>query len=104
MNRTLDALLMDTPKNTFLANGHNAQGTRKDLPLYLPGKWGPADRRSDDGRGMGRGVPNVDRRAGVPDRWHVAGRLGRTAADPVRRTGSHRMNMPPLTSIVMPVT
>jgi hypothetical protein len=31
------ALLMDTPKNTFLANGHNAQGTRKDLPLYLPG-------------------------------------------------------------------
>jgi hypothetical protein len=33
----VDALLMDTPKNTFRANGHNAQGTRKDLPLYLPG-------------------------------------------------------------------
>ena len=33
----VDALLMDTPKNTFLANGHNAQGTRTDLPLYLPG-------------------------------------------------------------------
>ena len=36
----VDALLMDTPKNTFLANGHNAQGTRKDLPLYLPGNGG----------------------------------------------------------------
>jgi hypothetical protein len=33
----VNALLMDTPKNTFLANGHNAQETRKDLPLYLPG-------------------------------------------------------------------
>jgi hypothetical protein len=33
----VDALLMDTPKNTFLANGHAPQGTRKDLPLYLPG-------------------------------------------------------------------
>ena len=33
----VDALLLDTPKNAFLANGHNAQGTRKDLPLYLPG-------------------------------------------------------------------
>ncbi|OHD73790.1 MAG: hypothetical protein A2177_15955 [Spirochaetes bacterium RBG_13_68_11] len=36
----VDALLMDTPKNTFLANGHNAQGARKDLPLYLPGNGG----------------------------------------------------------------
>ncbi len=36
----IDALLMDTPKNTFLANGHNAQGTRNDLPLYLPGNGG----------------------------------------------------------------
>jgi hypothetical protein len=35
-----DALLMDTPKNTFLANGHNAQGARRDLPLYLPGNGG----------------------------------------------------------------
>ena len=33
----VDALLMDTPKNTYLPNGHNAQGDRKDLPLYLPG-------------------------------------------------------------------
>jgi hypothetical protein len=28
---------MDTPKNTYLKNGHNRQGDRKDLPLYLPG-------------------------------------------------------------------
>jgi hypothetical protein len=29
------ALLMDTPKNTWLANGHNWQ--RANLPVYLPG-------------------------------------------------------------------
>ncbi len=33
-----DALLMDTPKNTWLANGHNWQ--RANLPLYLPGNGG----------------------------------------------------------------
>jgi hypothetical protein len=31
----LDALLMDTPKNTYLPNGHNWQ--RASLPCYLPG-------------------------------------------------------------------
>jgi hypothetical protein len=31
---------MDTPKNTFLPNGHNAQAGRRDLPLYLPGNGG----------------------------------------------------------------
>ncbi len=30
-------LLMDTPKNHYLPNGHNMQLTRNDLPLYLPG-------------------------------------------------------------------
>jgi hypothetical protein len=30
-----DALLMDSPKNTWLPNGHNWQ--RPDLPCYLPG-------------------------------------------------------------------
>ena len=34
----VDALLMDTPKNTWLANGHNWQ--RANLPLYLPGNGG----------------------------------------------------------------
>lgn len=36
--RALDALFLDTPKNHFLANGHNYQ--RPNLPLYLPGNGG----------------------------------------------------------------
>src|ERR1039457_4018626 len=34
----VDALLMETPKNTWLPNGHNWQ--RANLPLYLPGNGG----------------------------------------------------------------
>jgi protein-glucosylgalactosylhydroxylysine glucosidase len=34
----VEALLMETPKNTWLANGHNWQ--RANLPLYLPGNGG----------------------------------------------------------------
>jgi hypothetical protein len=34
----VDALLMDTPKNRWLPNGHNYQ--RPNLPLYLPGNGG----------------------------------------------------------------
>ena len=30
-------LLYKTSKNTYAVNGNNVQGTRKDLPLYLPG-------------------------------------------------------------------
>ncbi len=37
-NDAVDALLLDTPKNRFLVNGHNYQ--RSDLPLYLPGNGG----------------------------------------------------------------
>jgi hypothetical protein len=33
--RAVDALLLDTPKNHFAANGHNYQ--RPGLPIYLPG-------------------------------------------------------------------
>ncbi len=33
----VDLLLMDTPKNTYCLNGHNAQGKDARLPLYLPG-------------------------------------------------------------------
>ncbi len=33
----VDLLLMDSPKNTYTANGHNAQLPKTDLPLYLPG-------------------------------------------------------------------
>lgn len=32
-----EMLLLDTPKNKYLKNGHNPQGSREDLPLYLPG-------------------------------------------------------------------
>jgi hypothetical protein len=34
----IDALLMDVPKNRYLANGHNHQDSR--LPIYLPGNGG----------------------------------------------------------------
>jgi hypothetical protein len=34
----VDALMMETPKNTWLPNGHNWQ--RPNLPLYLPGNGG----------------------------------------------------------------
>jgi hypothetical protein len=34
----IDALLMETPKNTWLPNGHNWQ--RANLPCYLPGNGG----------------------------------------------------------------
>lgn len=33
----LDILLMDTPKNSYVASGNNYQRLRHDLPLYLPG-------------------------------------------------------------------
>lgn len=33
----INLLLSDTPKNRYLKSGNNAQGERKDLPLYLPG-------------------------------------------------------------------
>jgi hypothetical protein len=33
-------LLMESPKNIYLPNGHNAQADREDLPLYLPGNGG----------------------------------------------------------------
>lgn len=37
-NLAIDALLLDTPKNTYLPNGHNYQEER--LPIYLPGNGG----------------------------------------------------------------
>lgn len=33
----IELLLMDTPKNSYVASGNNYQKTRDDLPLYLPG-------------------------------------------------------------------
>ena len=37
-DRAIDALLMDTPKNVYRANGHNHQ--RPGLTIYLPGNGG----------------------------------------------------------------
>lgn len=36
----LKCLLMDAPKNEYLVNGHNKQGDKQDLPIYLPGNGG----------------------------------------------------------------
>ncbi|MDR0502780.1 MAG: hypothetical protein LBH16_05600 [Treponema sp.] len=36
----MDLLLMDSPKNTWLENGHNRQTGDSALPLYLPGNGG----------------------------------------------------------------
>jgi hypothetical protein len=36
--KAVDALFVDSPKNRYLANGHNYQSLR--LPLYLPGNGG----------------------------------------------------------------
>ncbi len=36
----VDILLRDAPKNTYLLNGHNMQGDKYDLPIYLPGNGG----------------------------------------------------------------
>ncbi|WP_320129694.1 hypothetical protein [uncultured Sphaerochaeta sp.] len=36
----VDMVLMDSPKNTYLSNGHNRQETFSALPLYLPGNGG----------------------------------------------------------------
>jgi hypothetical protein len=33
----VNLLLMDSPKNTYMPSGHNRQGDKADLPLYLPG-------------------------------------------------------------------
>lgn len=37
MEEAFDMLLYDSEKNTYVRSGNNAQATRKDLPLYLPG-------------------------------------------------------------------
>lgn len=59
---------MQTPKNTFLANGHNAQGARRDLPLYLPGNGGlliAVAAMAAGWDGLRRGGPGA--RFGLPD-------------------------------------
>jgi hypothetical protein len=40
LDDAVDILLMDSPKNTWLPNGHNRQTGDAALPLYLPGNGG----------------------------------------------------------------
>jgi hypothetical protein len=54
----IDALAMDTPKNTWLPNGHNWQ--RANLPLYLPGNGG-----------LLLAIAHLVRENAFPENWHV---------------------------------
>ncbi|MDI3477220.1 MAG: hypothetical protein PWQ59_745 [Thermoanaerobacterium sp.] len=36
----INILLIDSPKNTYMVNGHNNQIPNKELPVYLPGNGG----------------------------------------------------------------
>jgi protein-glucosylgalactosylhydroxylysine glucosidase len=54
----IDALLMDTPKNTWLLNGHNWQ--RANLPLYLPGNGG-----------LLLAIAHMAKHNAFPEAWHV---------------------------------
>ncbi len=38
--KAIDILLMDEPKNIYLPNGHNMQGGKNELYIYLPGNGG----------------------------------------------------------------
>ncbi|AEJ61585.1 hypothetical protein Spith_1320 [Spirochaeta thermophila DSM 6578] len=75
VERVPDLLLMESPKNTYLPNGHNYQGP--DLPVYLPGNgallWAVALMSGKDGAGETRGFPSskgwmleVEHLPGVP--------------------------------------
>jgi hypothetical protein len=50
--------MMDTPKNTWLPNGHNWQ--RANLPLYLPGNGG-----------LLLGVAHMARLGAFPESWNA---------------------------------
>jgi hypothetical protein len=54
----IDALLMVTPKNTWLPNGHNWQ--RANLPLYLPGNGG-----------LLLAIAHMVRESAFPKSWNV---------------------------------
>ena len=49
---------MDTPKNTWLPNGHNWQ--RANLPLYLPGNGG-----------LLLAIAHMVRESAFPTNWNV---------------------------------
>lgn len=69
--QAIDALLIDTPKNRYLANGHNYQ--RPNMPLYLPGNGGLLFATAMMAAGWDGAPPRPA--PGFPDngRWRVRG-------------------------------
>lgn len=63
----VDALLLDSPKNEWLPNGHNYQ--RPNLPLYLPGNGGLLSAVALMAAGW-QGAGDV-RSPGFPEAWKV---------------------------------
>ncbi|MFT7841660.1 hypothetical protein Q5530_36465 [Saccharothrix sp. BKS2] len=61
----VDALLLDSPKNGYLPNGHNRRSAR--LPAYLPGNGGLPAAVALMAAGWDGGPP----RPGFPDGWPV---------------------------------
>lgn len=66
--KAVDLLLLDSPKNTYLKNGHNKQGNKDDLPLYLPGNGALLLATAMMAAGWGKfEISN----SGFPDDWIV---------------------------------
>jgi hypothetical protein len=67
--RAVDALFLESPKNRYLANGHNYQSAR--LPLYLPGNGGLLAAVAMMAAGWDGGPDRPT--PGFPDngKWHV---------------------------------
>ncbi|MCL2171679.1 MAG: glycoside hydrolase family 65 [Defluviitaleaceae bacterium] len=61
----IDLLLMDSPKNTYATNGHNAQVGRADLPLYLPGNGSLLLAAAL----LIGGWPDSPKTPGIPENW-----------------------------------
>ena len=83
----VDALLLDTPKNHFAANGHNYQ--RPDLPLYLPGNGGLLYAVALMANGW-KGAPRL-KAPGFPRSWAVQKRRLYAPPYSARSDGSGRV-------------
>jgi protein-glucosylgalactosylhydroxylysine glucosidase len=74
--KAVDILMMDTIKNTYLANGHNYQN--EALPIYLPGNAGLLSATAMMAAGW-QGTP-LCHAPGFPGRRHMDRPLGRPAS------------------------